>query len=59
MKVDKENGRAVFASDAHWYAILGEISEVKKYFESHKEDYKLQMEKVQAEKADESPGRSC
>ncbi|KAK3724881.1 hypothetical protein LTR37_000929 [Vermiconidia calcicola] len=54
MKID--NGRAVFASDAHWYAILGEISEVKKYFESHKEDYKQHMQKVQAAKADESPG---
>ena len=54
MKVD--NGRAVFASDAHWYAILGEITEVKKYFEQHKEDYRQHMEKVQAAKADESPG---
>lgn len=54
MKVD--NGRAVFASDAHWYAILGEISEVKNYFANHKEDYRAQMEKVQAAKADESPG---
>lgn len=54
MKVD--NGRAVFASDAHWYAILGEISEVKKWFESHKEDYARHMQKVQAAKADESPG---
>ncbi|EME88917.1 uncharacterized protein MYCFIDRAFT_10996, partial [Pseudocercospora fijiensis CIRAD86] len=54
MKMD--NGKAIFASDAHWYAILGEISEVKKYFESHKEDYKQHMAKVQAAKADESPG---
>ncbi|RMY58917.1 hypothetical protein D0863_12111 [Hortaea werneckii] len=54
MKVD--NGRAVFASDAHWYAILGEISEVKNYFATHKEDYTRHMEKVQAAKADESPG---
>lgn len=54
MKMD--NGRSVFASDAHWYAILGEISEVKKYFESHKEDYKQHMQIVQAAKADESPG---
>ena len=54
MKMD--NGRAVFASDAHWYAILGEISEVKKYFEQHKEDYRQNLEKVQAAKADESPG---
>lgn len=54
MKVD--NGRAVFASDAHWYAILGELTEVKKYFAEHKEDYKVHMEKVQAAKANESPG---
>ncbi|KAK4560808.1 hypothetical protein LTR86_005388 [Recurvomyces mirabilis] len=54
MKMD--NGRAVFASDAHWYAILGEISEVKQYFVNHKEDYRQQMERVQAAKADESPG---
>ncbi|KAK5117679.1 hypothetical protein LTR62_005102 [Meristemomyces frigidus] len=54
MKMD--NGRTVFASEAHWYAILGEISEVKQYFISHKEDYRQQMEKVQAAKADESPG---
>lgn len=50
MKMD--NGKAIFASDAHWYAILGEISEVKKYFDSHKEDYKHHLEKVQALKAD-------
>ncbi|KAK5694249.1 hypothetical protein LTR97_009871 [Elasticomyces elasticus] len=54
MKMD--NGRTVFASDAHWYAILGEISEVKQYFVNHREDYRLHMEKVQAAKADESPG---
>ena len=54
MKMD--NGRAMFASDAHWWAILGEIGEVKKYFEQHKEDYREQMQKVQAAKADESPG---
>ncbi|EGP92110.1 fungal specific transcription factor [Zymoseptoria tritici IPO323] len=49
MKMD--NGKAMYASDAHWYAILGEISEVKKYFESHKDDYKQQMAKVQAAKS--------
>ncbi|EMC93665.1 hypothetical protein BAUCODRAFT_53895, partial [Baudoinia panamericana UAMH 10762] len=54
MKID--NGRAVFASDEHWYAILGEISEVKQYFKDHKDDYKQHMEKVQAAKAHESPG---
>lgn len=40
------DGKAVFASDAHWYAILGEISEVKKYFNDHKEDYMQHMAKV-------------
>lgn len=54
MKVD--NGRAIFASDAHWYAILAEITEVKKYFDSHKEDYSRHLEKVTARKAHEDPG---
>ena len=55
MKVDQA-GRAMYASDAHWYAILGELSEVKKYFEAHREDYARQVEKVRAAKADGSPG---
>lgn len=46
MKIN--DGKAVYASDAHWYAILGEISEVKKYYENHKEDYVQHMAKVQA-----------
>lgn len=54
MKVD--NGRAIFASDAHWYAIMAEIGEVKKYFESHKEDYSKHLAKVQAARAHENPG---
>jgi hypothetical protein len=54
MKVD--NGKTMFASDQHWYAILGELSEVKRYFENHKEDYKQHMAKVEAAKADHSSG---
>jgi len=54
MKVD--NGRAMYASDAHWYAILGEISEVKNYFANHKEDFRQQMEKVQRSNAAENSG---
>ena len=54
MKMD--GNKTVFASDGHWYAILGEIAEVKKYFENHKEDYKKQMARVQASKSHESPG---
>lgn len=51
-----DNGKAVFASDAHWYAILGEITEVKNYFASHKEQFMEQIKLVQASKDDESPG---
>lgn len=54
MKMD--GNKALYASDAHWYAILGEISEVKKYFEGHREDYMQHMAKVQAAKAHECPG---
>lgn len=57
MKMD--GTKAIFASDAHWYAILGEISEVKKYFEGHKEDYRQQIARVAASKAmEESSGGS-
>lgn len=54
MKMD--NGRSIFASDAHWYAIIAEIGEVKRYFENHKEDYTKHLAKVQAARAHENPG---
>ncbi|PSN59660.1 hypothetical protein BS50DRAFT_640811 [Corynespora cassiicola Philippines] len=55
MKVD--NNRAVFASEAHWYAILGEISEVKNYFSEHKKQYDEQLKRYKAEHAEEQgPG---
>ncbi|KAF2258820.1 hypothetical protein CC78DRAFT_477265 [Lojkania enalia] len=55
MKVD--NNRAVFASEAHWYAILGEISEVKNYFTEHKKQYDEQLKRYKANQPDEySPG---
>jgi hypothetical protein len=57
MKVDN-TGRAVFASDAHWYAIMAEIGEVKKYFENHKEDYSNHLAKVTAARAQENPGNA-
>lgn len=50
------DGRAIYASDAHWYAILGEISEVKRYYESHKEDYAQHMAKVKASASPTSGG---
>ncbi|KAF1999340.1 hypothetical protein P154DRAFT_437351 [Amniculicola lignicola CBS 123094] len=55
MKVD--NNRAIFASEAHWYAILGEISEVKTYFNEHKKQYEEQLKRYKATHTDEySPG---
>ncbi|GAB7357265.1 hypothetical protein MBLNU459_g8238t1 [Dothideomycetes sp. NU459] len=54
MKVD--NGRAIFASDAHWYAILADIAEVKNYFASHKEQFNEQLRKINASKDDDSSG---
>lgn len=51
-----QDGKAVYASDAHWYAILGEISEVKNYFNNHKEDYKQHMAKVRASHEYDTPG---
>lgn len=51
MKVD--NNRAVFASEAHWYAILSEISEVKSYFNEHKKQFEEQLRKVRAARPDE------
>lgn len=54
MKMD--NGRSVFASDAHWYAILAEISEVKQYFARHKDDYDKQKAKLDAVKEGQAAG---
>ncbi|KAK6442281.1 hypothetical protein LTR95_001472, partial [Oleoguttula sp. CCFEE 5521] len=55
MKVDN-TGRAMYASDAHWYAILAEIGEVKRYFDNHKEDYTNHLNRVNAAKAREKQG---
>lgn len=51
-----KDGKVVYASDAHWYAILGEISEVKKYYENHKEDYAQHLAKVKASSSPTSGG---
>lgn len=51
MKVD--NNRQTFASEAHWYAILGEIAEVKNYFKEHKDQYNEQLRKVKASQGDQ------
>jgi hypothetical protein len=55
MKVD--NNRALFVSEAHWYAILGEISEVKNYFSEHKKQYEDQLKRYKASHSEEqNPG---
>ncbi|KAF2751052.1 hypothetical protein M011DRAFT_492363 [Sporormia fimetaria CBS 119925] len=55
MKMD--NNRTMFASEAHWFAILGEISEVKNYFNDHKKQFEDQYKKYKATQPQEpSPG---
>ena len=57
MKVN--NNHTVFASEAHWYAILGEISEVKNYFQEHKKQYEDQLKRYKAtHNEDRPPGTS-
>ncbi|KAI8940493.1 hypothetical protein NX059_004173 [Plenodomus lindquistii] len=57
MKVN--NNHTVFASEAHWYAILGELSEVKSYFADHKKQYEEQLKKYKANhKTERPPGTS-
>ncbi|THZ28210.1 hypothetical protein D6C89_02776 [Aureobasidium pullulans] len=54
MKID--GAKAFFVPDAHWFAILSDIAEVKNYFASHKEQYQEQFRKVQASKQDDVSG---
>jgi hypothetical protein len=54
MKID--GAKAFFVPDAHWFAILSDIAEVKNYFASHKEQYQEQSRKVQASRDDDASG---
>lgn len=57
MKV--HNNHTIFASEAHWYAILGELSEVKNYFAEHKKQYDDQLKRYRATQVgDRPPGTS-
>jgi hypothetical protein len=47
------NNATVFASEAHWYAILGELSEVKNYFAEHKKQYDDQLKRYKASQSGE------
>ncbi|KAE8829100.1 hypothetical protein PTNB73_05771 [Pyrenophora teres f. teres] len=53
MKV--HNNHTVFASEAHWYAILGELSEVKNYFAEHKKQYEEQLKRYKASRVEDRP----
>ncbi|KAF1911523.1 hypothetical protein BDU57DRAFT_92283 [Ampelomyces quisqualis] len=48
------NNSTVFASEAHWFAILGELSEVKNYFAEHKKQYEEQLKKYKAARSSEN-----
>jgi hypothetical protein len=54
MKID--GAKAFFVPDAHWFAILSDIAEVKNYFASHKEQYQEQSRKIQASREDDTSG---
>lgn len=45
-----QNDRQFYASEAHWWAILSDIAEVKSYFAEHKKQYEEQIRKVAASK---------
>lgn len=45
------NDKQMYASEAHWFAILSDIAEVKNYFNEHKKQYDEQMRKVKSQKA--------
>ncbi|USP76860.1 hypothetical protein yc1106_04134 [Curvularia clavata] len=53
MKV--HNNHTIFASEAHWYAILGELSEVKNYFAEHKKQYDDQLKRYRATHVEDRP----
>lgn len=46
LKVDQERNKTFYIGEAHWAALLNEISEVKNYFAHHKKEYEAQMEKI-------------
>ncbi|KAK5948287.1 hypothetical protein OHC33_010721 [Knufia fluminis] len=46
LKVDQERNKTFYIGEAHWAALLNEISEVKNYFATHKKEYEAQMEKI-------------
>jgi Fungal specific transcription factor domain len=46
MKVDPDNNKTFYIGEAHWAALLNDISEVRNYWQTHKKQYEEQMQKV-------------
>jgi len=47
------NDRQFYASEGHWWTILSDIAEVKRYFLEHQKEYDEQLDKVKASKIGE------
>ncbi|KAI1970504.1 hypothetical protein LOZ51_006824 [Ophidiomyces ophidiicola] len=52
MKVDAQNQKSYYISEAHWTSILNDIAEVRNFWASHKKQIDEQMEKVRAANRD-------
>ncbi|KAI1916806.1 hypothetical protein LOZ58_006683 [Ophidiomyces ophidiicola] len=52
LKVDAQNQKSYYISEAHWTSILNDIAEVRNFRASHKKQIDEQMEKVRAANRD-------
>lgn len=50
LKVDPAKGKSMYIGREHWHSILSDISEVKNYFSSHKEEFESRYERVKSTK---------
>ncbi|TAQ85030.1 hypothetical protein B7494_g6642 [Chlorociboria aeruginascens] len=50
LKVDSDRGKAFYYGDSHWHTVLNDISEVKNYFSSHKNELETNYEKIKQSK---------
>ncbi|KAI4231447.1 MAG: hypothetical protein LQ349_005603 [Xanthoria aureola] len=49
-----DNNKSMYFGEAHWAAILTDITEVKNYFNEHKKQLEEQAQKIQAQKKDDN-----
>ncbi|EEP76710.1 conserved hypothetical protein [Uncinocarpus reesii 1704] len=59
MKVDAQNQKSYYVSEAHWTSILTDIAEVKNFWATHKKQIEEQMERVQAANGDQDLSSSA